>query len=153
LTLDEDELLAGTPGALGAQVAGPATRHRVERVARRLAKNVMELEAEVNLQPSAAMAHVQQIPAEQGRFLGTEDAGPGGAARCVGVIWSGIANLNPAIITVTIRPDGDRTVLLTLAAAKGGLIKQRAGEKAARQIAAALGPPQNDSSQTTQTTK
>jgi hypothetical protein len=140
VTLDEDELLAGALGALGGQVAGPAARYRVERVARRLRKNVLELEAEVDFRPSAAMARVQQVLAERGRFLGSEDA-VGPAQRCVGVVWSGIANLNPAIITVTIRPVGYATMLLVRGAAKEGLIKQRAGEKAAREIAAALGMP------------
>jgi hypothetical protein len=143
VALDEDDLLAGALGALGRQVAGPRARRGVEQVARRLHKNVLELETEVDLEPSAARARVQRVLADHGRFLGTEDADadPGQATRCVGVVWSGVGNLNPAIITVTIRPAGNTTILLVRGAAKEGLIKQRAGEKAAHQIAAALGQP------------
>jgi hypothetical protein len=140
LTFDEDELLAGALGTLAGKGGTPVTGHGVEWAARRLRKNVMELEAEVDDEPAAAVARVQQVLAEYGRFLGTEDADPGGAVRCVGVVWSGVANLNPAVITVTVRPAGDSTVLLIRGAAKEGLIKQRAGEKAAHQIAAALSP-------------
>ena len=87
------------------------------------------------------MARVRQVLAEPGQFLGAEDTGSAGPARCVGVVWSGAADLNPAIITVTIRRAGNATLLLVRGAATEGLIKQRAGEKAAREIAAALGLP------------
>ncbi len=124
MTFDEDELLAGALGALGGQAAGASARHSVEAVAQRLRKNVLELETETNLQPSAAMARVRQVLAERGHFLGTEDTGSAGPARCVGVVWSGAANLNPANITVTIRQAGNATLLLVRGAAKEGLIKQ-----------------------------
>jgi len=61
-----------------------------------------------------------------------------GDDRVVGVVGAGVGNLNPAVVTVTISasPEGSRLVIR--GAAKEGLIKQRAGEKAAKRVAAAM---------------
>ena len=46
--------------------------------------------------------------------------------------------MNPAVVTVTIFQADNGSRLLIRGAAKEGLIKQRAGEVAARRVAAAL---------------
>ena len=56
----------------------------------------------------------------------------------IGLIAVGFGNLNPAVVTVTIRPSGSGSRLVVRGAAKESLIKQRAGEAAAKRIANAL---------------
>ena len=55
------------------------------------------------------------------------------------VVGSGLLNLNPAVVTVAVVPLAeDRTRATVTGTAKEGLIKQHAGEKAARRIAEQL---------------
>ena len=67
--------------------------------------------------------------------------GPGdGKVLVCGVVGSGAMNLNPAVITVTLTSATDGcTVVHIRGAAKEGLIKQRAGEKAAKRLESLLG--------------
>jgi hypothetical protein len=56
-----------------------------------------------------------------------------------GVLGAGAMNLNPAVVTVTMTSAGQGATMLRIrGAAKEGLIKQRAGEKAAQRVAAHL---------------
>ena len=56
------------------------------------------------------------------------------------MVGAGVMNLNPALLTVTMTSmAGGRTTVHIRGAAKEGWIKQRAGEKAARRLAAMLG--------------
>jgi hypothetical protein len=51
------------------------------------------------------------------------------------VIGSGFMNMNPAVVTVEVVPTSDDLSKVSIrGVAKEGLIKQRAGEKAARRI-------------------
>jgi hypothetical protein len=59
-------------------------------------------------------------------------------------VGSGYANLNPAVVTVTIHASEWGSRLVIRGAAKEGLIKQRAGAKAAKQVAAAMAPEVSD---------
>ncbi len=55
------------------------------------------------------------------------------------VLGSGVWNLNPAVVTIELsRADDSSTAALIRGIAKEGLIKQRAGQKAAERVAAAL---------------
>ena len=128
--MSEDELLAealGEMGGRGAQLAG-----------RRLRKNVFEIELAMAMAPDAAVDRVCHVLAEQGRVAGVEVIDQSPVRRVAGIVAAGAANLNPAVVTVTIRPEDQGTQLLVRGAAREGLIKQRAGEKAARRVAAAL---------------
>jgi hypothetical protein len=62
-----------------------------------------------------------------------------GKAIVRGIVRAGIANLNPAVVTVTMMSTSDSgTSVQIRGAAKEGLIKQRAGQKAAERLAALL---------------
>jgi hypothetical protein len=62
-----------------------------------------------------------------------------------GVIGAGFINLNPAVVTVTMTVDGkDQTAVHIRGAAKEGLIKQHAGQKAAERLAAQLSGEDGD---------
>lgn len=67
--------------------------------------------------------------------------GPAGSQAAVrAIVGAGVMNLNPAMLTVTMTGTADgRTTVHIRGAAKEGLIKQRAGEKAARRLADMLG--------------
>jgi hypothetical protein len=121
---DEDELL-------GAALS--------ELAARRLRKNVLEIELIVSLTPDAAATRVQEVLADQGHVLRAEEPDENSSIEVVGMVGAGFANLNPAVVTVTIRPSEYGSRIVVRGAAKEGLIKQRAGESAARRVAAAIG--------------
>jgi hypothetical protein len=62
-----------------------------------------------------------------------------GAVIVRGVFGAGAMNLNPAVLTVTMTAAADGgTAMRIRGAAKEGLIKQRAGQKAAQRIAEQL---------------
>ncbi len=62
-----------------------------------------------------------------------------GRAMVRGVLGAGTMNLNPAVVTVTMSFTGQgATTLRIRGAAMEGLVKQRAGEKAAQRVATHL---------------
>jgi len=128
---DEDELLVSGLGQLGGRGAA--------LVARRLRKDVYEL----NKTMAAPLGEVFASVAGLLESIGTVVArtGPGdGQALVRAVVGSGAMNLNPAVITVSMSSTGDGgTILHIRGAAKEGLIKQHAGEKAAKRLEGMLG--------------
>ena len=80
----------------------------------------------------------RQVLGELGRELGVRDDGETADSQVVGIVGAGAGNLNPAVVTVTIRAAGQGSTLVVRGAAKEGLIKQHAGGKAARRVAEAL---------------
>jgi hypothetical protein len=55
------------------------------------------------------------------------------------LLGSGFLNLNPALVTIIVSRRDEMTTEVTIrGVAKEGLIKQRAGQKAAERVAAAL---------------
>lgn len=136
---DEDDILAG---ALSRQAAGDLPGQSgvgAGAVARRLRKNVYETELTLASSLRDSCARVAGLLASIGHVL--EQTGPADRRAVVrGVVGAGAMNLNPAVLTITMTGAGDsRTVVHIRGAAKEGLIKQRAGEKAARRLAALLG--------------
>jgi hypothetical protein len=128
---DEDELLVSGLAQIGGRGAA--------WTARRLRKDVHEL----NKTLAAPLGEVFASVASLLESIGTVVARTGpddGQALVRGVVGSGAMNLNPAVITVsmTSTPDGG-TILHIRGAAKEGLIKQHAGEKAAKRLEALLG--------------
>jgi hypothetical protein len=121
--LNEDELLAGALGVA-------ASRH--------LKKSVLEIDLELALPPAAAAQRTREVLSELGHELDIRDDGETAASQVVGIVAAGVGNLNPAVVTVTIRAAGEGSKLIVRGAAKEGLIKQRAGEAAARRVAEAL---------------
>jgi len=123
MSLDEDELLAG---ALGVAVSG------------RLRKSVLEVDLTLAMPPAAAAERARQVLGELGRELGVRDAGETADSQVVGIVGAGVGDLNPVVVTVTIRAAGQGSKLVVRGAAKEGLIRQHAGGKAARRVAEAL---------------
>ena len=124
MSLNEDELLAS---ALGVAAS------------RRLKKSVLEIDLTLAIPPAAAAERARQVLDELGRELDSHDGGEAGNVRIVGIVAAGIGNLNPAVVTVIIRAaDNGGSKLVVRGAAKEGLIRQRAGESAAKRVAAAL---------------
>jgi hypothetical protein len=124
MSLDEDELLASALGV-------PA--------ARRLRKNVLEVDLTLAMPPAAAAERVRQVLGDLGSELDSGAETEVGDLRIVGIMGAGVGNLNPAVVTVTIRAaENDSSNVVVRGAAKEGLIKQRAGESAARRVAGAL---------------
>jgi hypothetical protein len=124
VSLDEDEILAG---ALGSAAA------------RRLKKSVLEVEVVLAIPPAAAAERARQVLGELGSELDRRDEGETPDSQVVAIVPAGAGGLNPAVVTVTIRPaDSGGSKLVVRGAAKEGLIKQRAGEAAARRVAIAL---------------
>ena len=124
MSLDEDVLLAS---ALGVAAS------------RRLKKSVLEIDLTLGVPPAAAAERTRQVLGDLGRELDATDGVETGDLQIVGVVGAGVGNLNPAIVTVTIQSgDNGGSKLVVRGAAKEGLIKQRAGESAARRVAEAL---------------
>jgi hypothetical protein len=128
--LDEDELLIRALGELGGR-----GRQGAEAAARRLRKDVFETELVLRVAPAAAAERARDAISDHGSLLDLEGAGDD---RVVGVVGAGVGNLNPAVVIVTISASAEGSRLVIRGAAKEGLIKQRAGEKAARRVAGAL---------------
>lgn len=139
MSFDEDELLIRAVGNVGGRVS-PAGRRGAERGARRLRKDVFEVDLVVSMPPQAAADRAAEVISEQGSLVDLEGTSADRATQVVGIVGSGVANLNPAVVTVTIRASAQGSRLVIRGAAKEGLIKQRAGEKAAKRIAAAMAP-------------
>ena len=137
MSFDEDELLTQAVGDVGGGVSRGG-RQGAERGARRLRKDVFEVNLVVNMSPRAAAYRAEEVISEQGSVVDPEGIGGDPGAQVVGIVGSGVANLNPAVVTVTIHACAEGSRLVIRGAAKEGLIKQRAGEKAAKRIAAAM---------------
>lgn len=75
-----------------------------------------------------------------GRAVEPVHVEPGGDRRTIRVVaGAGIGGMNPVVVTALVTRGGEHTSAVRLrAAAKEGLIKQRAGEKTAVRLAALL---------------
>ncbi|MEW1911852.1 hypothetical protein AB0442_25995 [Kitasatospora sp. NPDC085895] len=130
---DEDEILAEAVGALGGRLS--------RLVALRLPKNVHEITLTLPLPPARARARVSAVLDRQGRRVPADRSAPAGRRSTMRVLTGGGAwNMNPVLVTavLTAGEGEDTTVVLLRAAAKEGLIKQRAGERTAKRLAELL---------------
>lgn len=125
---DEDELLVTvTAHADLGRLFG--ARHGPAFAARRMRKNVLELDLDVSMTPDAAARRAEEVLANEGAFIRTEPGGQDAPVEVIGLIAAGFGNLNPAVVTVAIRPSEYGSQLVVRGAAKEGLIKQRAGRR------------------------
>lgn len=133
---DEDELLAEALGAAG----GGLGRRGTEFAAKRLKKNVHEIDLRLPLAFEGAVERVHDVLAAMGRQVDPVPPEPSTNRRTIRVITGGGAGgMNPVLVTAVLtRAEAGATSVLLRAAAKEGLIKQRAGEKAAKRIAGLL---------------
>ncbi|MFD8223149.1 hypothetical protein ACFV16_03135 [Streptomyces massasporeus] len=135
----EDRILVEELAALGATSGGSGRLTGL--VARLLKKNVHEIDLVVPLPFDDAVRHVVTVLEGAGRRPGRPThVEPRGDRELIRVVTGGGAGgLNPVVVTaLVIRGAGNTTAVKLRAAAKEGLIKQRAGEKTAARIAELL---------------
>lgn len=128
----EDELLAQAlrrlPGGQGAQL-----------LIKRLKKNVHEVSLTLSMEPNVAVGHVRDILSRIGREVDPPKIPDSDDESIRVVAGGGVEGLNPVVVTVVVTSaEHNQSSIRLRAAAKEGLIKQRAGEKTARQIQALL---------------
>ncbi|MEC4573194.1 hypothetical protein [Streptomyces virginiae] len=144
MTDDEDLILTEALGAVGASGGGSGGRFGAKFAARRLKKNVHEVELTVEgVSPAEAAGRTADLLLRMGTPVRTAGVQPPDGVRVVRVVrvlvGGGFGNMNPVLVTVTLTGTGQETTEVRVrGAAKEGLIKQRAGEKTARQVATLL---------------
>jgi hypothetical protein len=123
----EDKILAQEIGKLG----GPGG----SIAAKWLPNDVLELTLETSKSPEKALQTAFTVLSQEGRL--TEDRrGDSKLPRVCAVVGSGFWNMNPALVKVQLVSTADGVTQLAISGtAKEGLIKQHAGEKAAKRIA------------------
>ncbi|WP_369241871.1 hypothetical protein AB5J56_43730 [Streptomyces sp. R21] len=133
---DEDGLLVEALGAL----AGGLGRRGAEFTAKRLKKNVHEIDLRLPLAFEDAVERTHDVLTALGRQVDPLEPQPSADRRTIRVIAAGGAGgLNPVVVTAVLtRAEAAATGVLLRAAAKEGLIKQRAGEKTAQRVAMLL---------------
>ncbi|SBT94055.1 hypothetical protein GA0115233_10781 [Streptomyces sp. DI166] len=133
----EDRILADGLAALGAASGGGG--RLVRAVARRLKKNVHEIELLVPLPFHEAVERVFGVIGGIGRAVEPMPVGTAEERTVRVVTGGGVGGLNPVVVTARVlKADGTASRVRLRAAAKEGLIKQRAGEKTAVIVAARL---------------
>lgn len=138
VTDDEDLILAEALGAVGALGGGSGGRFGAKFAARRLKKNVHEVELTLGgVSPAEAAARTADLLLSLGTPVRTAGAEPPSGMRVVrALVGGGFGNMNPVLVTVTLTGTGpEATAVRVRGAAKEGLIRQRAGEKTAHQVA------------------
>lgn len=134
---EKDKILSRELGKLGGPGASLASRL--------LPNDVFELTMETSSPPEETLEIVFTILSQEGEITETRKSDPDTLAVCA-VVGSGFWNLNPTLVEVRIVSTTDNvTKMSIIGTAKEGLIKQRAGEKAARRIADLLAQALNQS--------
>lgn len=134
--MSPDEILARELSKLAARAGkGEAGAGVVRWVARRMPTNAFTVALHFSAAAEEVLRAAANLLEAEGRIQ--EDAGTTSNAPAVAaVIGSGFLGLNPALVTVEVIPeDQNRVAVNVTGMAKEGLIKQRAGEKAAKRIA------------------
>jgi hypothetical protein len=134
----EDQILVEELAALGAVSGG--SRRLTGLVARLLRKNAHEIDLVIPLPFDDAVQHVVRVldrAGRPGRFTHAESGRDQEMIRVVA--GGGVGSMNPVVVTALVRRGtGAGTEVKLRAAAKEGLVKQRAGEKTAVRLAALL---------------
>ncbi|MFC8194597.1 hypothetical protein ACFUTV_04305 [Streptomyces sp. NPDC057298] len=134
----EDEILAEELGALAASTgaAGGLTR----LVARWMKKNLHEIDLIVPLPFEDAVQRVVEVLVREGRAADVPIADAVRDRQPIRVVvGAGYGGMNPVVVTALVTPgDEGGSGVSIRAAAKEGLVKQRAGEKTADRLAALL---------------
>ncbi|MFH8899110.1 hypothetical protein ACH4HG_22345 [Streptomyces coeruleorubidus] len=135
---NEDQILADELAGLGSM--GGGSGRLVRFVAMLMKKNVHEMDLVIPLPFDDAVERVSRVLNQAGRAVETRQAAPGRDGETIRVVASGGAGgMNPVVVTALVSKGGENSSKVRLrAAAKEGLIKQRAGEKAATRVAALL---------------
>jgi ribosomal protein S20 len=152
MTQQEDELLARELGKIGVSsakfgcdIAGVAgidgLAERLDRAfgaqfaAKYLPTEQHQIEIELKAEVKTILAKAYSFFASNGRVANEEEAGNSPYPKISGVVGSGFLKMNPTVIHAEIIAieEGVSTLLIT-AAAKEGLIKQHAAEKAVKRL-------------------
>ncbi|MFI8323830.1 hypothetical protein [Streptomyces sp. NPDC085529] len=134
----EDQILAEQLAALGAVGWGSGRLVRV--VAKLMRKNVHEVDLLVPLPFDDALKRVSGVLRRAGRAVEAVPVGSGEDETIRVVAGGGVGGLNPVVVTVRVsKADGGNSKVWLRAAAKEGLIRQRAGKKTAVRLASQLG--------------
>jgi hypothetical protein len=127
LTPDEATLLTEGLAALARATAGGGAARGARQASRRLKSNIFETTVPLSWPLPEAAEKVTQVLDADGTLTGRDLQILTGA---------GAMNANPVVVTVTLSADEAGQVTARIrGVAKEGLIRQRAGEKAARRIA------------------
>jgi hypothetical protein len=134
----EDEILAEELAALGA--VGGSSGGLTRLVAKLMRKNVHEIDLVIPLPFDDAVKRAVKVLGRAGRAVEPTHVEPGRDRETIRVVASGGAGgMNPVVVTALVTKGGENSSKVKLrAAAKEGLIKQRAGEKTAARLAALL---------------
>ncbi|WP_282701421.1 hypothetical protein [Streptomyces sp. CC219B] len=134
----EDRILAEELAALGALTGGSG--RLVGMVAKLMSKNVREIDLLVPLPFEEAVERVAHVLGEAGQAVDCVPVGPATEERTIRVVASGgVGGLNPVVVTARVlRAEENSTEVWLRAAAKEGLIRQRAGDKTAVRVAEML---------------
>ena len=134
----EDQILAEELAALGAVGGGSGRLVRV--VAKLMRKNVHEIDLLVPLPFDDVVKRVSSVLGRAGHAAETVPVGSGEEEETIRVVASGGAGgMNPVVVTARVlKADEGSCEVWLRAAAKEGLIRQRAGEKTAVRLAALL---------------
>ncbi len=128
ISKEERQLLADRLGALGGMGAAA--------VSRRLRADIFEDGTSVSLPLGRARELVQKVLSDCGQLIDPGVTPPFGEVVLVrAIVGAGGWNLNPTVVTVTLTESGPgQTEVRVRGVAKEGLIKQRAGQGAARRV-------------------
>ncbi|MFB7927709.1 hypothetical protein ACFC4C_01235 [Streptomyces sp. NPDC056039] len=133
----EDRILADELAALGAVGGGSGLLVRV--VAKLMRKDVHEIDLLVPLPFDEAVERVSGVLNGAGRAVETLSVGSGEDETIRVVARGGVGGLNPVVVTARVLKANEASSEVWLrAAAKEGLIRQRAGQKTAVRLAAQL---------------
>jgi hypothetical protein len=134
-----DEILARQLEKLAARASeGEAGAGVVRWVARKLPTDAFTVVMHFDAGAEAVLRAAAGVLQSEGRI---QDHSPATseAPAITALVGSGFLNLNPALVTIEVVPeDGNRVAVNVTGMAKEGLIKQHAGEKAAKRVAGRL---------------
>ncbi|MFF5897566.1 hypothetical protein ACFY8O_16740 [Streptomyces argenteolus] len=134
---NEDQILAEELAALGA--AGGGSGRVVRVVAKLMRKEVHEVDLLLPLPFDDAVKRVSDVLGKAGHIIEPLAVRAGEDVTVRIVASGGAGGLNPVVVTARVlKADDDHSEVWLRAAAKEGLIRQRAGEKTVALLAAQL---------------
>ncbi len=131
-----EEILASELKKLAVKTTGKETSAGlVSWVAQKMPSDAGRLELRFAVDPEVVLRAAIDILGEEGEIR--SDVAHGSQYPTVSaVIGSGFLGLNPSVVTIEVIPDGDAgTGVVIFGVAQEGIIKQPAGEKAAKLVA------------------